>query len=749
MGSPTQRTAVTAAACSVLFFIVGILIGKFAGAPEPVPAWFRGMSTDGDSKLTETLMKEIRTDNIQSDLKFFAQKPHIAGSPREEEELVTYVFNEFKKHLDSARIFSYKVLLSYPNATDPNYVAVQLENGTEVEVSAKVEKVLGQDQDDSTVVNPFNAYSRPGIVTGDLVYVNYGTIEDFLYMSRNLSMDLNGTIALARYGKIFRGDKVKHAAQFGCAGVILYSDPADYAVGGHWRVYPDDWWLPGSGVQRGSVLPVDGDPLTPFYPSIDSAYYLDQKEISVLSAIPVTPIGYDDAIRYLRLLAGPDVPSTWRGQLNVTYRHGPGFTAPHDNSKMKLYVQTYSEKRITKNVIGYIRGQYEPDRYVLIGNHRDAWVFGAVDPSSGTSAMMELARAFGNLLKEGWRPRRSIMFCNWGAEEHGLIGSTEWVEELIKTLGNRAVAYLNVDIAVEGNATLIAAATPNLYKLLCESAKKVENPNPEEVARGRKTVFDTWLANSPSHYDPALPQIDSIGSGSDYTAFLQIAGIPCTDIRYTYSQAYKISSYPLYHSAYETFGLVSGLMDKGFKYHQAVARLWGVMAKTLADKVLLDLDCTQYASKLERIVRDIKANYGALLEKNDVTLDGLVKAVDEFKKAAGDLQTMTETVDVTNPLEVRRLNDQLMEVERAFIDPLGIFGRPWYRHTIFAPSQHDAYGSSSFPGLTDALFDIENDKDQVKRWEAVKKEVSVAAFTIHSAAGVMKDVNDIGGLNTN
>lgn len=736
----------SAVVCTVVFLVLGILIGKF-GIPPDLPSWLRGMSIDGDSSLTERLMKEIRADNIEKNLKYFTQKAHIAGSPREEEELVNYIFNEWKSHLDSARIYPYSVLLSYPNASDPNYVAVQLENGTEVDVSAKVEKILNPDQEeDPTVVNPFNAYSLPGTVMGDPVYVNYGTIEDFTYMKRNLSIDLNGTIAIARYGKIFRADKVKHAAEFGCVGMVLYSDPADYAVDSEVRVYPDDWWLPGTGVQRGTVLPRDGDPLTPYYPSIESAFYQKESDSFSVSAIPVTPIGYNDAIKYLRKISGPEANSTWQGGLNVTYRLGPGFIPPYSNSKLKLHVHTYNERRMTHNVIGYIRGEHEPDRYVVLGNHRDAWVFGAVDPSSASAAMMELSRAFGELLKDGWRPRRSIVFCSWGAEEHGLIGSTEWVEELVKILGTRAVAYLNVDIAVEGNTTLMASGTPNLYKLLHESAKKVENPNPDEIANGRKTVFDTWLANDPSDYDPTLPHIGELGSASDYAAFLQVGGIPCIDMSYTYSKTYKLSDYPMYHSAYETFDLVSRLMDRGFKYHQAVARLLGVMTMTLAEKVILDLDCTQYANKLERMVKDIQTHYGPLFEKHGISMDGVVKAIQEFKEAARNLHGRTETVELTNPLEVRRLNDQLMDLERAFIDPLGISGRPWYRHVIFAPSLHDAYGSSSFPGLTDALFDIENDPDQARRWEQIKKEVSVITFIIHSAASTMKGVNDIGGL---
>ncbi|XP_030070036.1 glutamate carboxypeptidase 2 isoform X2 [Microcaecilia unicolor] len=556
-----------------------------------------------------------------------------------------------QSYLDGVRIYTYNVLLSYPNASDPNYIAIQWENGTETEQSAKKEKILSPDQEDPTVVTPFNAYSPAGEILGDLVYVNYGTVEDFMYLTRNLSMNLTGTVAIVRYGKIFRGDKVKNGEKYGCAGMIIYSDPADYVVGSTDRVFPDDWWLPGTGAQRGTVLSTNGDPLTPFYPSIESAYYLDEKDIR-LPLIPVTPIGYDDAIKYLSKMDGAEVQSSWRGNLNITYRVGPGFLPPHEKSKIKLYVQTYNVKKPIKNVIGFIQGVHEPDRYVVLGNHRDAWVFGAIDPSSGTATMMEVSRAMGQLLKDGWRPRRSIIFCSWGAEEYGLIGSTEWVEEMNKILGSRAVAYLNVDLAIEGNATLVARGTPILHNLIYESSKKVENPNPDEIAKGRRTVYDTWLANSPSAFNPDLPYIGQLGSGSDYAPFLQNLGITSLDIRYTFDEKYPISSYPMYHSVYETFNLVSRIMDRDFKYHQAVARMWGVVALALADRVLLTFDCQSYANALERILASVQTSYGALFLKNGISLDDVTKATEEFKKAASTLHKRIETLDIKNYADI-------------------------------------------------------------------------------------------------
>ncbi|XP_053545574.1 glutamate carboxypeptidase 2-like [Bombina bombina] len=731
-------------AVGILGLVIGILIGTFA-INRGLPDWMERMSKDGDPKYRVQLQQEIDAENIQKNLKFFSSKPHIAGSPQEEDVLVKYIHKKWQSSLNGAKIYNYTVLLSYPNASDPNYVSIWSPNGTESELSEKVEKILSPDQNDPTVVNPFNAYSPAGVIVGDLVYVNYASVEDFHYLTRDLSMDLNGTIAIARYGSIFRGDKVKNAQTFGCAGIILYSDPADYVAGDLNRVFPDDWWLPGTGAQRGTVLNTDGDPLTPFYPSIDSAFLLEEKDIN-LPLIPVTPIGYSDAVKYLSKLSGPEVPSLWKGKLDITYRLGPGFSPPYEESKIRLYVKSYNIKKTIRNVIGFIEGEYEPDRYVVLGNHRDAWVFGAIDPSSGTAAMMELSRAMGQLLTKGWRPRRSILFCSWGAEEYGLIGSTEWVEELNKVLNSRTVAYLNVDLALSGNSTLRALATPILHKVLFEAAKKVENPNPKEVQAGRKTVYDTWLASLPSSHDATVPRVGDLGSASDYSSFLQIVGISAVDVRYTYDPKYSLSSYPMYHSVYETMDLVSRLMDQGFKYHQAVARLWGEIALRLADEVVLNLDCVQYAKTLQRIVSDVQKTYGTLLEQHNLSLDAVRKAASEFQEAANSLQKRAENVDRKNQLEVRKINDQLMLLERSFIDPLGVAGNLLYRHVIYAPNQHNIYAASSFPGLAAAMFDIENDPDQEKRWLQVKKEISILSYTISSAASTMQVTGSIGGV---
>ncbi|XP_066428520.1 putative N-acetylated-alpha-linked acidic dipeptidase [Eleutherodactylus coqui] len=734
---------ITLAAASL---VIGILIGRFAITPSQL-SWLKKMSKDADPKYSQQLHQEIQAEEIHKNLQFFSRRPHIAGSVQDEEVLATYIHNTWKSNLHGSKVYNYTVLLSYPNASDPNYVSILSADGVESNLSDKVEKILSPDQNDSTVVNPFNAYSPSGVIVGDPVYVNYGTVEDFQYLTRDLAMNLTGIVAIARYGKIFRGDKVNNGANFGCAGMILYSDPADYVVGSLDRVYPVDWWLPGTGAQRGTLLKLNGDPRTPYYPSTNSAFYADEKDIK-LPNIPVTPISYNDAVKYLSKMAGMEVQSAWKGKLNITYRVGPGFASPYETSKIKLYVKTYNVPKTIRNVFGFIEGQYEPDRYVLLGNHRDAWVFGAIDPSSGTATMMELSRALSKLLQAGWRPRRSILFCSWGAEEYGLIGSTESVEEMGKVLGPRTVAYINVDLALAGNSTLRALATPILHKLLFEAAKKIENPNPDEVRAGRKSVYDTWLKNQPSSHDPNIPRVGNLGSGSDYSPFLQLLGVSAADVRYHYDQKYSLSSYPMYHSVYETVDLVSRLMDRGFYYHQAVARLWGEMALRLADDVVLHLDCVEYVETLQRIVNEVQSLYGPKLLEHNISLSSVFEAVGEFHKAAKAFQSRIEKVNRENPLEVRKINDQLMQLERSFIDPLGVAGNLFYRHVIYAPNQHNLYAASSFPGLASAMFDIDNDPKQERRWQQVKKEISIIAYTIASAASTIQEPSSIGGGST-
>ncbi|KAI0241238.1 Glutamate carboxypeptidase 2 [Lamellibrachia satsuma] len=634
------------------------------------------------------------------------------------------------------KMLPYTVTLSYPDKDNPNRIVLRNGRGEVMHTSQLMEKILRPEQNHSDVVPPFNAFSAPGTPQGQLMYVNYARMEDFLWLKDIKHINFNGKICIARYGKIFRGDKAKHAELFGGSGLIFFSDPKDYRAGGAKSVYPESWWLPGTGVQRGTVN--DVDPLTPGYPGIDSAYYEPDGEKN-LPKIPVHPIGYDDAKIFLEQLGGEEAPEDWRGALPITYRLGPGFQDPTWN--IQMFISTHNETRITYNVFGSIVRDIEPDRYVLIGNHYDAWVFGAVDPSSGTASMLELSRMVGKLAKEGWRPRRTILFCAWGAEEEGIIGSREWVENFGHIIGNRVVAYLNVDIAVQGNFTFRGLALPMLFKALYEATKQVPNPNQAEIAKGRKTVYDTWAIGMPQKdangKPTAKPWISLLGSGSDFAPFIKKVGVSCADLRYHFDDKLGISSYPLYHSVYETFHLVDKIMDPTFA-------VWAELARNLADSYILPFDVESFATAIDSYSLFVEFKHGSLMRDHGLAkrLEYLRLAVAQFRSAADQFQKRVESVDRQNPMAVRQLNDQMMQLERAFIDPLGLPGRALTRNVLFAPSQQNTNAGSSFPGLNDALFEISRDPDQQTRWREVSKQLAIVTFFIETAATYLHKPTD-------
>ncbi|KAB0406550.1 hypothetical protein E2I00_016133, partial [Balaenoptera physalus] len=516
------------------------------------------------------------------------------------------------------------------------------------------------------IVPPYNAFSPQGTPEGELVYVNYARTEDFFKLEREMNINCTGKIVIARYGKIFRGNKVKNAMLARAKGIILYSDPADYSAPGV-QPYPKGWNLPGTAAQRGNVLNLNGagDPLTPGYPAKEYTFRLDVEEGVGIPQIPVHPIGYNDAEILLRYLGGTAPPDeSWKGSLKVNYNIGPGFIGHDSFRKVRMHVHNINKITRIYNVIGTIRGSVEPDRYVILGGHRDSWVFGGIDPTSGASVLQEVVQSFGKLMSRGWRPRRTIIFASWDAEEFGLLGSTEWAEENVKSLQERSVAYINSDSSIEGNYTLRVDCTPLLYQLV-----------------------------------------------------------------------YKLTK--------ETFELVENFYDPTFKKQLAVAQLRGALVYELADSKIIPFNIQDYAKTLENYATDIYSlskKYDQQLRDHQVSFDSLFSAVKNFSKSASDFHRRLSQVDLNNPTAVRIMNDQLMFLERAFIDPLGLPGRPFYRHIIFAPSSHNKYAGQSFPGIFDALFDIENKADLRSAWKEVKKHISIAAFTIQAAAGTLKEV---------
>ncbi|XP_023557920.1 N-acetylated-alpha-linked acidic dipeptidase 2 isoform X2 [Octodon degus] len=706
--SQRRRCLWVCVAAALAAFPAGFLLGWFAKplkdttSTERYRQSFRGR-----------LVSEMKADSIKSFLRSFTELPHLAGT-EQNLLLAKRIQTQWKKFgLDSADLVHYDVLLSYPNETHANYVSVLDEHGAEIFKTSYLEPPPEGYENVTNIVPPYNAFSPQGMPEGDLVYVNYARTEDFFKLEREMNINCTGKIVIARYGKIFRGNKVKNAVLAGAIGIILYSDPADYFAP-EVQPYPRGWNLPGAAAQRGNVLSLDGagDPLTPGYPAKEYTFRFNVEEAVGIPQIPVHPIGYNDAEILLRHLGGLSPPDeSWKGRLNVTYNVGPGFAG--SNSL----------------------------RYVIVGGHRDSWVFGGIDPTTGTAVLQEIARSFGQLLSGGWRPRRTIIFASWDAEEFGLLGSTEWAEENAKVLQERSIAYINSDSSIEGNYTLRVDCTPLLYQLVYKLTKEI--PSPDDGFE-RKSLYESWLQKDPSPDNKDFPRINKLGSGSDFEAYFQRLGIASGRVRYTKNRKTdKYSSYPVYHTIYETFELVENFYDPMFKKQLSVAQLRGALVYELADSTVIPFNIQDYAKALKNYAVNIfklAQEHGPQLRHYGVSFDSLFSAVKNFSEAASDFHRRLTQLDLHNPIAVRIMNDQLMLLERAFIDPLGLPGRRFYRHIIFAPSSHNKYAGESFPGIYDAMFDIENREDPLLAWAEVKKHISIAAFTIQAAAETLKEV---------
>uniref|UniRef100_A0A8C5BPV7 N-acetylated alpha-linked acidic dipeptidase 2 n=1 Tax=Gadus morhua TaxID=8049 RepID=A0A8C5BPV7_GADMO len=670
----------------------------------------------------------MKASNIREHLRKFTRLPHLAGT-KQNLVYAEQIREEWLSFgLDSVELVPYDVLLSYPNKSQPNYISIVDQLGNEVFNTSLAEPVPDGYEGVADIIPPYSAFSPKGQPEGELVYVNYGRTEDFVQLKREMGINVTGKIVIVRYGKIFRGNKVKNAMLAGAKGIIMFSDPADYSAVGV-QPYPDGWNLPGGGAQRGNVLNLNGagDPLTPGYPAKEYTYRSNLEDGVGLPKIPVHPIGYHDAMHLLKNMGGRLPPNNWKGALNVSYSIGPGFTDTFRTQKVRMNIHTNNQVTRIYNVIGRIRGAQEPDRYVILGGHRDAWVFGAIDPMSGAAVVHETVRSAGKLLSNGWRPRRTIIFASWDAEEFGLLGSTEWAEDNAKLLQERAVAYINADSAIEGVCVCLCACVWLVFRYM-----HTHIASPEEGEEG-VSLYDSWHKRDNWTSDRDAPRISKLGSGSDFEAYFIRLGIAAGRARYTKDRkTERYSSYPVYHSVYETFELVERFYDPTFRRLQAVAQVRGGLIFRLADSQLLPLDANEYAGSLRRYVLSIAERaekHPEEMKMYRVTFDALFSAEENFTIAARDFHVRLQNLN-----RVRMVNDQLMYLERAFIDPLGLPGRPFYRHLIFAPSSHNKYAGESFPGIYDALFDIESSANQQQAWQEVKRQISIAAFTVHAAA---------------
>uniref|UniRef100_A0A8I3PT97 Aminopeptidase NAALADL1 n=1 Tax=Canis lupus familiaris TaxID=9615 RepID=A0A8I3PT97_CANLF len=689
---------------------LGIILGHFAipkGSDVPTPSIFQ----DLDLEILESIMQQLDASRIRENLRELSREPHLASSPQDEAlvQLLLQRWRDPESGLDSAEASTYEVLLSFPSREQPNRVAVVSPTGNVLFSCRQSEQNLTGEQGGPDVVPPYAAYAPPGTPQGLLVYANQGTEEDFMKLQAQ-GIKLEGTIALTRYGGTGRGAKAVNTAKHGVAGVLVYTDPADINDGQSStnETFPNSWRLPPSGVERGSYYEYFGDPLTPYLPANPSSFRLDPDTVSGFPPIPTQPIGFEDAKILLC-------------QVNVS-------------------VYNRLELRNSSNVLGIIRGAVEPDRYVLYGNHRDSWVHGAVDPSSGTAVLLELSRVLGTLLKKGtWRPRRSIVFASWGAEEFGLIGSTEFTEEFFSKLQERAVAYINVDISVFANATLRAQGTPPVQSVIFAASKQIPAPS-----LGGLSIYDNWIRyfNRSSPVYGLVPSLGSLGAGSDYAPFIHFLGISSMDIAYTYDRS-KTSAriYPTYHTAFDTFGYVDKFVDPGFSSHQAVARTAGSVLLRLSDSLFLPLNVSDYGETLRSFLQAAQQNLGVLLEQHSISLVPLVTAVEKFEGAAGALDQRISALQkaTPDPLQVRMLNDQLMLLERTFLNPRAFPEERYYSHVLWAPRTGSV---ATFPGLANACSRAMNTSLGSPAWAEVQRQLSILVVALEGAAATLRPVAD-------
>ncbi|CAI0406555.1 unnamed protein product [Linum tenue] len=662
----------------------------FLTPPQQTPLRFR-----------EQFLSLSTNATVSAYLHHLTLRPHLAGTPASA-DTAEFVHSHFRRlNLDPRRA-AYRVLLSYPIRSS---LTARFPNGTAVALSLAEEgaKKTGETEEgrNGAVVRPYHAYSPSGAAHAEVVYVNTGSEEDYRQLAA-LGVRVKGRVVLARKGgELSRGGVVRVAEREGAAAVLLF-------VGG------------GGGVERGTVMNGMGDPLSPGWAAAAERLGLEEAEASGrFPRIPSLPLSFEDADVILRSLGGQTAPPGWVGPGIVAQRVGPGPTV------VNLTYQGEKKEVTIQNVFAVIKGLEEPDRYVVMGNHRDAWTYGAVDPNSGTAALLDIARRFALLQRNGWRPRRTIVLSSWDGEEFGMVGSTEWVEQNLVNLGAKAVAYLNVDCAVQGPG-FNAAATPQLDELLFEVTKKVKDPDFVGA-----TIYDKWAAMNQATSIERLS-----GAFSDFAPFLQHGGIPSVDLFYGRAE------YPVYHTAFDSYEWMVKHADPLFHRHVTIAEIWGLIALHLADDSIIPFNYVSYAQQLSKYTDELSN----LLDGSTISLHPLVSAIEQFASAAKEAENEVKQLregdgrDGLTALKQRALNDRLMLTERGFLDADGIQSRHWFKHLIYGP--HGDYKSKLdfFPGIADAIHELSVSTTMGRSGQeaAIQHEVWRAARAIQRAAYALR-----------
>jgi N-acetylated-alpha-linked acidic dipeptidase len=633
--------------------------------------------------------------------------PHHAGT-EENYRLAVYLRDLWDGFGFETEMVKYDVLVPWPGDLRLRLVHPEV-------VDLEVDEPPIPEDPDTYVENGLPgmaAYVTPGDAGGEVVYANYGRIGDYRLLDE-MGVSLEDRIVLVRYGGTpgqMRGMKVRMAAERGAVGVVIYSDPEDdgYVRG---DIYPNGRWRPWEGIQRGSFLDVPiypGDPLTPFEPSIPGVERLALEDAATIQKIPVQPISYGEALKILRHVEGDVVPEEWQGGLPLTYHLGPG------PARVEMHVEYDYRQRPVWNVFGRIEGTEEPDKFVLAAGHRDSWVLGARDPTSGAVSLLETARGVAAALEQGFQPRRSIVFGSWGGEDFFLLGSTEWGEQFADELKGNMIAYINRESYTAGGWS--ASGNHSMERFVIETSRDAGHP---EAA----TLFDAW-----SEQDPGAPvRLGALGSGSDYTVFLDHLGVPSLSLGYGQGNG-------IYHSLYDTYHWYQRFGDPEYRYGVAQADMVGRMVMRLANAEVLPFDFTGAADAIAGYVDElVEMDAGGVL-RDELRAIGAANAGLRLAgvEANGAFNRALEGGDewvAANRQALREVNALIMRAERELLDERGLWRRPWYRNLVYAPGYYEGYAAKTLPGVREAMEDGE--------WEIAREQAGMLVEAIERAADVV------------
>ena len=675
-----------------------------AGAQAPLPG-YTAQSSVSERALEADAIKRPSPATASGHSRALSKETHVSGTPAQARTR-DYVINQLKSSGLETEVRSYDIWMPHPTAVHVSRVSPQPK-----ELTLREPPVEGDATSSLWQYPTVNGYSGTGDASGEVVYVNYGLIEDYAQLD-SLGISVRGKIAVARYGRSFRGIKAREAEKHGAVALLIYSDPQDdgYVVG---DVYPEGPMRNSAGVQRGSVLNLDGDPSTQGYPSKPGAPRLATDRLDV-PHIPVVPIGYGNAAELLRFVRGAAVPRGWQGGLAFHYHIGPGPV------KARVTVRDDRATSPTKPIydtFAMIRGSQYPDEMVIIGGHRDGWGPGAADNVSGTVSVLEAARAVAEAVKQGVRPKRTMVFATWDAEEWGLIGSTEYVEDDSLRLSRGAVAYLNQDVAAQG-VRFGGGGSPSLRGVLRDVARLVPDPN------GKGSVYAEWRRAS-AVPDSAEPAMGDPGGGSDFAGFYNHLGIPIAEWGFGGAGG-------VYHSQYDSYAWMTKFGDPGFQYHAAAAKIAAAMMLRLANADILPYDYVEYARTMRRYIAPIERSVSD--RKWNLSATGLRAAIDRLEREGTAFSAARDSALSAAPSsqQLQRTNAALMRVERALTRPEGLKTRPWFRNLIYAADENNGYANMVFPSVNEAIRSGDETlarselDDLARRFDAAAQAVSDA-----------------------